>query len=320
MNLYLINSLDGEFLKKIIKGERTLEFEELHTLKPGITWSPDGDKIAVAVKSGKSDAIIFFNLENNKKEIKRFPIKGIFRPTWHPYKNIIAFIGNNGFASDIYLYDIDSDTLINYTNDWFTDDQVSWEENGEILYFVSNRVEYLIINDFIEPVDSVINKLDLEQSDIYSININNNIITRHTNTDVNESYPYYSNSDGLLAYISDANGINNIYLKLDKSKEGTPIPNVLTGITQLSWNISTDQMIFTGFNNAGYDIFTIYNPKKYLDASKRIQNAIRRDLELTPRKSLFTDDGTSAVNATEIDNSLDHLYNQSFMKSSNLVI
>ena len=273
MNLYLINSLDGKILKKIIRGERTLEFEELHILKPGITWSPDGSKIAVAVKSGKSDAIIFFNLENKKKEIKRFPLKGVFRPTWHPYKNIIAFIGNNGFASDIYLYDIDNDTLSNYTNDWFTDDQVSWDENGENLYFVSNRNEHLIINNFTEPVDSIINNLYLEQNDIYSININNNIITRHTNTQINESYPHYSNSEGLLAYISDANGINNIYLKSDESEIAIPITNVLTGITQLSWNISTDQMIFTGFNDAGYDIFTIYNPKKYLDTPIELTNA-----------------------------------------------
>ena len=302
MNLFLINSLDGEFLKKIIRGERTLEFEELHTLKPGITWSPDGDKIAVAVKSGKSDAIIFFNLENNKKEIKRFPIKGIFRPAWHPYKNIIAFIGNNGFASDIYLYDIDNDTLINYTNDWFTDDQVSWDENGENLYFISNRDEYLIINDFIEPVDSVTNKLDLEQSDIYSININNNIITRHTNTDINESYPYYSNSDGLLAYISDANGINNIYLKSDKSDQGTPITNVLTGITQLSWNISTDQMIFTGFNNAGYDIFTIYNPKKYLDTPIELTNANWKNKKKDSINLLRAEDILSHVNNSDYKN------------------
>ena len=36
-------------------------------------------KIAVAVKSGKSDAIIFIDLESNKKDIKRFTIKDIFR-------------------------------------------------------------------------------------------------------------------------------------------------------------------------------------------------------------------------------------------------
>ena len=47
--------------------------------------------------------------------------------------------------------------------------------------------------------------------------------------------------------------------------KSVPITNILTGITQLSWNVETDQMIFTGFNNSGYDTFTIYNPKKYLD-------------------------------------------------------
>ena len=39
INLVLINSLDGKIIKKIIQGERTLAFEELHILKPGITWS-----------------------------------------------------------------------------------------------------------------------------------------------------------------------------------------------------------------------------------------------------------------------------------------
>ena len=55
----------NRFLKRIIRGNKTAEHEELHILKPGITSSPDGNKIAVAVKSGKSDAIIFFNLEND---------------------------------------------------------------------------------------------------------------------------------------------------------------------------------------------------------------------------------------------------------------
>ena len=118
MNLFIINSLDGKIIKKIIQGERNSAFEELHILKPGITWSPNGEKLAVAVKSGKSDALVLINLENNKKIIKRFNLEGIFRPTWNPKKNIIAFIGNNGFSSDIYIYNIDEDSLSNYTNDW----------------------------------------------------------------------------------------------------------------------------------------------------------------------------------------------------------
>ena len=264
MNLFLINALDGKFIEKIITGERTLEFEELHILKPGITWSPDGEKIAVAVKSGKSDAIIFIDLKSKKKDIKRFPIKGIFRPTWHPKKNLIAFIGNNGFASDIYIYDIDKDSVKNYTNDWFSDDQVSWDENGENLFFISNRADYLETDQFTRPKDYTINNTNLGQNDIYSINLSNAEITRHTETEYDESYPYYSNNNKILAYIADSNGINNIYMKLDSSNTGTPITNILTGITQLSWNTSTSQLIFTGFNNGGYDIFTMYNPTELL--------------------------------------------------------
>ena len=38
-------------VKKVIQGERNTEFEELHILKPGITWSPDGRHIAFSAKS-----------------------------------------------------------------------------------------------------------------------------------------------------------------------------------------------------------------------------------------------------------------------------
>ena len=274
MNLLLINSLDGKIIKRVVEGERSSEFEELHILKPGITWSPYGNRLAVAVKSGKSDALVFINLENNKKYIKRFNLQGIFRPAWNPKKSdIIAFIGNNGFSSDIYIYDIEKDLLMNYTDDWFTDDHVSWDEYGENLFFVSNRGDYLNLDNNKKPADLLLSNMNLEQYDIYKMNFENKLINRLTNTDYNESYPFYSNTNGVLGYISDYNGINNIYLKLDSMEESLPITNILTGITQLSWNVSTNQLIFTGFNNSGYDIFTIYNPAKLINNDISLVNA-----------------------------------------------
>ena len=276
MNLLLINSLDGKVIKKVIQGGRSSQFEELHILKPGMTWSPYGNRLAVAVKSGKSDALVIINLDNDDKNIKRFDsLQGIFRPTWNPKNNLIAFIGNNGFSSDIYIYDIDNDKLTNVTNDWFTDDHVSWDDNGENLLFVSNRGDYLQPTNDKEPTseDIFIYDINLEQYDIYKMNYQNQLITRLTNTDYDEGYPFYSNTNGLLGYISDKNGINNIYLKSDITDEAIPITNISTGITQLSWNMSTDQLIFTGFNNSGYDIFTMYNPVKRINSNLDLVNA-----------------------------------------------
>ena len=45
MGIYLISAEDGRFIRQIVKGERSAEYEELHILKPVLTWSPDGKKI-----------------------------------------------------------------------------------------------------------------------------------------------------------------------------------------------------------------------------------------------------------------------------------
>jgi len=268
MALYLISAEDGRFIKKIIQGERNTEFEELHILKPGITWSSKGDRIALAAKSGKSDALYIVDLETNKKIQHRINMEGIFRPAWRPGYNEIAFIGNNGMSSDIYIYSIDTRKLKNLTEDWFTDDQISWHPDGNSLYFISDR------NDRLET--GIINKPDNHhtyQSDIYRLEIDSGVIKRLTDSAYNEMYPCVSSDGHMLAYISDESGINNIYIKQGGDTNSKAITNIITGITQLSWNGDDSQLIFTGFNNRGYDIFTLDNPIKLLEENIEIPPA-----------------------------------------------
>ena len=93
MGIYIISMIDGKFVKRIISGNKTSEFEELHILKPGISWSSDGNKIVFAAKSGKSDALFIFDLNDSSKNLKKvFNLEGIFRPTWNPINNKIAFV------------------------------------------------------------------------------------------------------------------------------------------------------------------------------------------------------------------------------------
>ena len=105
----------------------------------------------------------------------------------------------------------------------------------------------------------------VEQSDIYTLDLNSNLIQRLTETSHNEMYPCISSDGETLAYISDENGINNIYLQNINEKIPKPITNIITGITQLSWNGDDSQLIFTGFFNRGYDIYVLNNPLEKLN-------------------------------------------------------
>jgi len=260
MAIYLISAEDGRFIKKIIQGERNSEFEELHILKPGITWSEDSKKVAFAAKSGKSDALFIVDLKSGKRKKHRLNMEGIFRPAWRPGTNEIAFIGNNGISSDIYLFNLDSEKLTNLTRDWFTDDQISWYPDGNSILFISDRGNVLETGIANKPENHLFN-----QTDIYELNIESGIVERITDTPFNEMYPCISNDSNYLAFISDKSGINNIYLfsdiqSRDNFQNPQVITNVLTGITQLSWNGDDTQLIFTGFFNKGYDIYTFDNP------------------------------------------------------------
>ncbi|SVC79597.1 uncharacterized protein METZ01_LOCUS332451, partial [marine metagenome] len=169
--------------------------------------------------------------------------------------------GNNGKSSDIYIFDPDSEKLTNLTKDWFTDDQISWYPDGKSLVFISDRKEVIETGIYAKPENHPFN-----QTDIYKINIESGLIERLTDSSYNESYPCVSNDGGFLAFIADKGGINNIYLHTDINDpfnviiEPKAITNVLTGITQLSWNGDDTQLIFTGFFNRGYDIYTLDNP------------------------------------------------------------
>jgi len=282
MGIYIISVDNGKIIKQIVEGERNTEYEELHILKPGISWSPDGNNIVFSAKSGKSDVLYIINANTYEKEkIRLDNIEGIFRPSWSPLGDKIAFIGNNGSSSDIYLFDIESKKTSSITNDWYSEDHVSWYPEGDKLIFISDRGDNTNI-DLNDRKQYFSNQLD-----IYSLTLGDNRITRLTNTEHNESYPVIS-SDNTIAYISDESGVNNIYLTNDNFGTSYPITNVMTGITQLSWNGDDSQLIFTGFYKMGYDVFTLSNPKDRIGMIENIKlskwkldnnnfNVIRKD-------------------------------------------
>ena len=258
-------------IKNILKSDITSNVEEFHILKPGISWSPGSNKLLVAVKSNGRDVMFIIDIDNGYKKMKLSlddNIVGIFQPSWNPSnENLISFIGSNGFQTDIYVYNIESNELINLTNDIYTEHGVQWIENGKNLIFSSDRNSN-ILDDSSKIDDDWGNQYDLFKTVFKDMEISS--LIRITNTSWNEINPMMVDDENYI-FISDKNGINNIYKMNISNDFPEPLSNSFTGITQIT--TSGTDIFFTGFEKMKFGIYKL-DSTSFLNPKSEIENAL----------------------------------------------
>jgi len=279
-DVFIMSTIDNK-ITKIVDGQRTKNFEELHLLTPGITWSPDGKKLALAVKSGDEDAIFIVDAATGEKEKLEFKLDGIFSVSWSPKGDKLAFVGDNSRQSDIYTYDLTTKELTNLTDDLYSDADPSWSPDGKTVYFASDRRD--VLTRASTGPRFKMWKFDYSQLDIYSIDIATMTmkrITDYPNSD--ETSPAISPDGTKMLYVSDRNGIGNIYERDLVTGADRPITNSLTGVFQLSLSADGNKLSFAALDEAGFDIFLMkapfdkklavseLEPTEYLKRSQRL--------------------------------------------------
>ena len=258
-SLFVMSAIDGSDVKKILEGTNTNDFEDLNLLTPGLTWSPDGKKLALASKAGADDAVSIIDVESGSYE--QLPIRrdGISAVHWSPDGKSLAYIGNSPKQSDIYVYDIASRSEINLTNDLFSDEQPSWSPDGRYLYFVSDRKSHLRGDAL--PTGFTMIDHDYSQMDVYRIDVTSGDIARITDTpEASEAFPICDPKHENLLFISDRNGINNLYVLNLASGREYPVTNSLSGIYQMSLTADANKLAFSSMFEAGFDIFLMKSP------------------------------------------------------------
>lgn len=243
-DLYLISALDGTLLKHLVKGERSSGFESIHIQRGGIGWSPDGRKIAFVAKSHGRDIIYIMDVNTGKLiDRLKLDLDAVYSPDWSPSEDVICFVGLKNGASDIYLYDLYKRKLIRLTNDRYDERDPSWSPSGDLIAFTSDRGElggkYALFT--MKSDGSGVNQLSF-RSDLVSS-------------------PTWDETGKFLAFISDLNGVPNIYL-LDIETNGyTQLTDALTGITAIHW--VGNKLVFSGFKNVGWDLYTMRDPLEF---------------------------------------------------------
>jgi Tol biopolymer transport system component len=258
-DIYVVSATDPKQVTRLVAGQRKANLEELHWLRPGMGWSPDGKNIVFASRAGQEDALNILDVDSKKITASyKFGMDGLFSPAWSPTTDEIAFVGMKNCCSDIYVYNLDSKQLRKVTDDIFSDLEPTWSPDGKDIAFVSDRKENVEPNDLRKPVH--IEDYDYHTTDIYLVHADGLGLRRLTTSSMNERSPQWSPDGKKLLYVSDQTGIGNIYSLDMETGEEQPLTDLLTGCAQLSWGVHSDRLAFTAFSNGGYDIFLWINP------------------------------------------------------------
>ena len=260
-DLYLADARTGKIIRKLTSSAANPHFDALRFINSSGTWSPDGKRFAVVTFEEGDNALAILDVETGRiqRTIRPEGIPALTNPAWSPDGRYLAFTGIVGGISDLFLYDLQTDQLTRITDDRYADLQPAWSPDGTMLAFVSDRTPETDFDRLTYgPLTIVLyNRITGELHELPLFPNAKNI------------NPQFSPDGQSLYFISDPDGISNIY-RLDlRDRWVYRITNIATGITGIT---ATAPALSVSMQH-GRLAFSVFAHRKYLIATLEPEEA-----------------------------------------------
>jgi Tol biopolymer transport system component len=260
VDLYLADANTGKIKRRLLKSTFSSNYETFRFLNSQASWSPDGKYLAFAGKRGGSDDLIILDVKRNRivKKIALKSLNGVTTPSWSPDGKQLVFTGYDGGISDLFVVNADGTGLRRLTEDKYADLHPSWSPDGQTIAFTTDRgpaTNFTTLkfgNYRIALLDLPSGRIRVvEQMDIGK-NIN----------------PVWAPDGKSLAFVSDRNGVSNIYLYDLGDRQVYRLTDFFTGVAGftplspvMSWASQADRLAFMYYEKGKFDVYGLQNPR-----------------------------------------------------------
>lgn len=259
LDLFIADAHSGKVIRKLTRTRTDAHLNALRFIQSSGTWGPDSKRFAFTIFSRGDNRIRIVDVNSGDltKELHFDKIGSITNPAWSPNGRYIAFAGSHGGYSDLYLYDMQKDSLTQLTNDKYSNLQPTWSPDGSELAFITDQGTGTDFDALTYgPMRLAI--MDMQSHDVELL---------HRFYDSKQINPQFSPDGQSIYFVSDYLGVNNIFRYDRQNREFYRVTNVATGISGISESspaitVSRDEgsMVATVFQKTNYIGYRI--PKK----------------------------------------------------------
>ena len=257
IELYIADARTGKIERKVTKTAVDPHFQSLQFINSAGVWSADGTRLAFAAVSKGRPILNVLEVASGKIEREIvFPGLGeILAPTWAPDGRRIAFSALQGGFTDLWVVDLASGQPRRLTEDRWADLGPAWSPDGKSIAFATDRFSAESTQSqspyrlaIVDPESGTVRQVQAFERG------------KHIN-------PQWSADGRLLYFISDRDGISNLYRVPVEGGAPERLTNLLTGISGITalspaLSVSRDgsRLVFSAYEKSDYNLYAIENP------------------------------------------------------------
>ncbi len=257
IDIFLADAKTGEVKKTILSTELDPHLQSLEFINSAGAWNPAGDKFVFSTtKDGRPTlSILDLTSDDIENEIRFDSLGQIFNASWSPDGNSIIFSALKGGFSNLFQYNFDTKKLTQLTDDAYAELQPEWSPDGKTIALVTDRfttnLDSLDIGDY---QIALFNPITKEFKQLPNFKNAKNI------------NPQWSKDGNNIYFLSDQNGITNIYklnLATNETMQLTNLYTGVSGITSLSpaLSVENNKVIYSSYEYGKYNIYSLDSTK-----------------------------------------------------------
>jgi hypothetical protein len=255
IEMYVTDVTTGKQVRRITKTATDPHYQSLQFISSAGSWNSKGDQFVFGAISNGKPTLDLLNVQKHKieKEIPFRELGEILNPTWSPDDRRIAFSAVVGGITDLYIYDIETGELKRMTEDPYADLQPSWSPDGRFIAYVTDRFSTEL--SILSSGNYQLGLMDVATGEIKQL---------PGFSDAKNINPQWSSDSQSIYFLSDHNGISDIYkidLRTQTISQVTNIYTGVSGITALSPAISVaqkaNQLFYSVYQGGNYSIYSV---------------------------------------------------------------